>query len=632
MRPRPRPPLPGRGGPGRAGTPGRSGSRRGLAQVRAVGAAHLLAAATAATLLLGACSGSGSDGQTAQTGPVPTSSDQAPPGDGGAPTTGDGGPTTGDGAPTSGDATTSTTGPQAPTPDQPAAPPSGEDGIGLPGEEELAAAREDVAALPDRQLAGQLVVAAYAGTDPGSAAQLVSDHHLAGVITLGANVPVPVDERVPDLIALTAAVQEAVAADGRDWPAFLGIDQEGGPITRVGAPLDHWPAGMALGAARDAGLAEEVARASGEQLRALGYTVVFAPVADVTMGPEDPTIGARSPGSDPAVVAETAVAQVRGFSGAGILPVAKHFPGHGTIPADSHLGAARQTADLAVLGERDLVPFRAVVDAGGPAIMPGHIVVEALDPERPATVSHEVLTGLLREDLGFTGLVVTDALNMGAITQSGGHPAVEALRAGADVLLMPPDPVASIDAIVFALEDGTLQREDLEESAARTVALLRHQQQVPAPDLSVIGSRRDLSVRAATAGITQLSGTCGERLVGDSITIEGGTESDRANLSAAAQAAGLGTGGGDSVVLVGGTSYQAGGGPGGPGTGSGDVVVATDQPYALADSTATTALVAAYGRDPATMEALVRVLLGEVEAPGVLPTAVGDHPVGSGCG
>ena len=233
-----------------------------------------------------------------------------------------------------------------------------------------------------------------------------------------------------------------------------------------------------------------------------------------------------------------------------------------------------------------------------------------------------------------TGLVVTDALNMGAITQAAGseHPAVSALSAGADVLLMPPDPGGTVEVVLSALADGTLGRADLEESAARTVAMLRHQQRVPPPEPSVIGSQHDLSVRAAAAGITQLSGQCGEPLVGDSITITGGTESDRVNLAEAAEAAGLGTGSGDSVVLVGGSSYQADGGPGGPGTGSGDVVVTTDRPYPLAESQASTALIAAYGRDPATMEALVQVLLGESAAPGRLPTPVGDYPIGAGCG
>lgn len=599
-------------------------STHGRHRVRARSLLGLLTSA----LLLASCSGGGGAPE-ASTPPAATGSTttDVPPADAtGSPTDPSGSPsesapTTEEPPATAPDPTTS------PAPDPPTA-------LGLPNDNELATARTQVAELSDRELVGQLIVASYEGTDAAGAAALVREHHLAGVITLGANVPEVPQDRVPRLTELTDAVQGAVQEDGRDWPAFLGIDQEGGPITRVAAPLDHWPAAMALGASRDPDLASQVARASGQQLRALGYTVVFAPSADTTSGPDDPTIGARSPGSDPDLVAQTALAEVAGFATAGILPVVKHFPGHGTIATDSHLGLAEQTADLSTLRERDLVPFAEAIRAGAPALMPGHIVVDAIDPEAPATLSHEVLTGLLREELGFTGLVVTDALNMGAITQAAGseHPAVSALSAGADVLLMPPDPGGTVEVVLSALADGTLERADLEESAARTVAMLRHQQRVPPPEPSVIGSQHDLSVRAAAAGITQLSGQCGEPLVGDSITITGGTESDRVNLAEAAEAAGLGTGSGDSVVLVGGSSYQADGGPGGPGTGSGDVVVTTDRPYPLAESQASTALIAAYGRDPATMEALVQVLLGESAAPGRLPTPVGDYPIGAGCG
>lgn len=605
---------------------------------------QLVAGLTALTLLGAAACSEGAVEPAATTGQNQgaghdTGPDGADPGDGDGTTSTD----PGDGAPRTsgrGEAGGSATGP-SPTTGSTTAPGNGTatgtqapaDPGGLPGAAELEQARAEVAELSDEQLVGQLVVASYGGTDAAGAADLVRRHHLAGVITLGDNVPTAPDQRVPRLTELTAAVQDAVAEDGRDWPAFTGIDQEGGPITRVGAPLDRWPAAMSLGAADDPELTQEVTRASGEQLRALGYTVVFAPSADLTSGPEDPTIGARSPGSDPDRVTRTAVAGTAGFLEAGILPVVKHFPGHGAVTEDSHLGAAILPVDWDTLQERELVPFRAVVDAGAPAVMPGHVVVEAIDPDLPATLSQAVLTDLLREDLGFEGLVVTDAMNMGAITQAGtaGHPAVAALEAGVDVLLMPPDPGGTIDAVLAALADGTLTRDDLEESAARVVATLRHQEHVPAPDEDVIGSAHDLSVRAAGAGLTQLSGTCGERLVGDSISISGGTEQDRAALTAAAQEAGLDTGGGDTVVLVGGTSYQAGGGPGGPGTGSGDIVVTTDRPYPLADSEASTALIAAYGRDAATMEALVQVLLGEQTATGTLPTPVGEYPIGSGC-
>lgn len=504
---------------------------------------------------------------------------------------------------------------------------------GTPTPEELDRARQEVGALSLEELAGQVVVASYGGTDAEGAADLVSTYHLAGVITLGANVPEDPAQRVPSLRELTTAVDEAVASDGRDWPAFLGIDQEGGPITRVGAPLQRWPSGMALGAAGDPDLAHEVAAASGAQVRALGYTVIFAPVADVTSGPDDPTIAGRSPGSDPFLVAAIAGAQADGYADSGLVPVAKHFPGHGSVTADTHLGSAVQSADLETLRERDLIPFAALSEDGLPAVMTAHIEVEAIDPDRPATLSEPVLTGLLREDLRFDGLIITDALNMGAIvnTYGTGEAAVLAVQAGADVLLMPADPGTATDALVAAVEDGTLDRSRLEESAARVVATLRMGETLPEPDGDVIGSGHDLAVRAAAASITQLDGPCGERLVGDAIQVVGGTETDRALLTEAADRAGLSTGSGDVVALVGAPDYQAGGGGGGTGGTSGDVVVALDVPYPLGASTAQTALLAAYGRDGATFEALVQVLLGEAGAPGRLPVAVGEHPVGSGC-
>lgn len=573
------------------------------------------AALLAVGLALVACSGGGAE-PADPTGTWPVTTAPAP----------DSGPTTTAPAPPDG-ATRTATG--APTTSEPTDEPAAVGG--LPDGEALERARADVAELTLEQLAGQLVVASYPGTDPVAAAELVSRHHLAGVITLGDNVPQQAAERLPSLGEVTRRVSEAVAQDGRDWPAFLGIDQEGGPITRVGAPLQRWPSAMALGAADEPDLARDVAAASGRDLRSLGYTVVFAPVADVTTGPDDPTIGARSPGSDPGLVARTAIAQATGFADAGVVPVAKHFPGHGSVTSDTHLGSALQEADLATLRDRDLAPFRELAGAGLPAVMTAHIVVEALDPAAPATLSRPVLTGLLREDLGFEGLVVTDALNMAAVSDghASGEAAVAAVRAGADVLLMPPDPGAAVDGLVAAVGSGELSRERLEESAARVVATLRDRAGSPVP--AQPGSDTDLALRASRAAVTQLTGECGSRLVGDAIQVIGGTAADRELLLEVASEAGLRTGAGAVVALVGAPDYQAGGGGGGDGAARGDVVVALDVPYPLADSTAGTALLATYGRDRAAMTALVEVLTGQQEAAGSLPVDVGRYPRGSGC-
>lgn len=519
----------------------------------------------------------------------------------------------------------------------PSDPGDGEPGDGerVASAQEIAAAREEVAQLDLRLLAGQLIVASYGGTDSTEAAALVARYHLGGVITLGDNVPEAPAERLPALGDMSRRVHDAVRADGRPWPAFIAIDQEGGPVTRVGAPLDQWPAAMALGAAGDPELAAEVAMASGEQLRALGYTVVLAPVADVTIGAADPTIGARSFGSDPEAVAGLAQAQVDGYLEAGVLPVVKHFPGHGSVTEDTHVAQVSQPAPLEDLEERDLLPFARLAEAEAPAMMTAHIILEAVDPEQPATLSAPVLTELLREDLGYRGLVVTDAMNMAAISQEygPGAAAVAALRAGADVLLMPADPGAAIDAIVAAVEEGTLERSDLEDSAALMVAQLRALEQ-ERPDPGTIGSDAELAADAALAAVTQLTGPCEEAVVTGGIRIQGGSERDRALLAQAAQNAGVPVGNGPTVALLGAPVYRAGAGGGGD-TGAGvqgDIVVALDVPYRLAESSAGTAMFAVYGRDQAAFDALIAVLTGAESAPGALPVEVSaDLPVGSGC-
>lgn len=196
---------------------------------------------------------------------------------------------------------------------------------------------------------------------------------------------------------------------------------------------------------------------------------------------------------------------------------------------------------------------------------------------------------------------------------------------------MPPDPGAAVDALVSAVEDGELDRGRLEESAARVVATLRDRAAVDPEEPAELPE--DVALRAARAAITQLDGECGVPLVGEAIQVTGGTEADRALLTEVAAAAGLRTGSGDVVALVGAPDYRAGGGGGGAVAARGDVVVALDVPYPLADSTAGTARLAAYGRDRATMTALVEVLTGRREAAGKLPVDVGpEDPRGTGCG
>ena len=279
---------------------------------------------------------------------------------------------------------------------------------------------------------------------------------LGGVVLFGRNVES--DEQVR---ALTAALH-AERAD-----LVVAIDEEGGDVTRLDARTgSRYPGNLALGAAGDPSLTAEVAAEIGERLAGVGVDLNLAPVADVNTNPQNPIIGVRSFGSDPVAVAEHTAAWVQGMQGAGVAACAKHFPGHGDTSVDSHHALPS--------GKEELSPFKAAIGAGVRAIMSAHIVVPSID-DQPATISPRVMTGLLRDELGFEGVAVTDGLEMGAL--SGGRSvaggAVLALAAGCDALcvgggLRGEDVVDElVAAIVRAVRDGLLSEERLAQAVSR---------------------------------------------------------------------------------------------------------------------------------------------------------------------
>lgn len=339
-----------------------------------------------------------------------------------------------------------------------------------PTEGELARARGTVAGWDAARLAGQVVVGRYHGTDPAEAADLVSDMGLAGLSVTAENV-VDGDQ----VRALTAAVAEAHATGGRSWPPVLGVDQEGGVVAHLDGVATDFPAfataGEVVAEQGRAGqrVVRDAAAALGQELRALGFTWVWAPVADVTVGAADPTIGSRSPSEEPAVAARTVAAAVRGYDDVAVASTVKHFPGHGSVTADSHEVLPPLTATRAELAARDLVPFARAFEAGAPAVMVGHLDVAAVAPGVPSSAAPEVYD-LLRDELGFEGVAVTDSLGMGAVAEVP-KPAVAALAAGADLLLMPVDTRRTVATLVAAIESGEVSRARAEEAAARVVAL-----------------------------------------------------------------------------------------------------------------------------------------------------------------
>jgi len=241
---------------------------------------------------------------------------------------------------------------------------------------------------------------------------------------------------------------------------FISIDQEGGAVQRV-LELTLAPSPMALGAVNDAKTAQAVGAAVGRSLISLGINWNFAPSLDVNTNPKNPVIGDRSFGSDPKKVAELGIAWAKGLESAGVMASVKHFPGHGDTALDSHLELPVVDKPLAVLEKTELFPFCKAAEAGLASVMSAHIRFPQLDPEHPATLSPKILTGLLREKLGFQGVVVTDALDMQAITRH--YPleesAVRAIQAGADMILSlgkPEVQVKQANAIAKAIADGTI--------------------------------------------------------------------------------------------------------------------------------------------------------------------------------
>jgi beta-N-acetylhexosaminidase len=256
-------------------------------------------------------------------------------------------------------------------------------------------------------------------------------------------------------------------------PLLVSADLEWGAGIQVPHGATLLPYLMAVGAAGS----EELAKAHGlytaREGRALGIHMTYAPVVDVNVNPENPIINIRSYGEDPAAVARLGAAFIRGARAGGLLTVAKHFPGHGDTALDSHRELAVVGGDRARLDSVELAPFRAAIAAGVDAVMVGHLAVPAVDPSGvAATVSRPVVTDLLRGELGFRGLVVTDAMDMKGITDSlpPGEAAVRALEAGQDLILMSPDPVAARDAIVAAVRSGRLPETRIDESVARVLA------------------------------------------------------------------------------------------------------------------------------------------------------------------
>ncbi|TKG70013.1 glycoside hydrolase family 3 protein [Prauserella endophytica] len=352
-------------------------------------------------------------------------------------------------------------------------------------------AEETLSRLTLEQKVGQLFVADVFGKRADEAhpsnqekygvdtpAEVVRRYQVGGVIYFN-NAGTDNVDGPTQVARLSNGLQRAAVSAEPHVPLVLSIDQEGGRVTRIGDPATEYPSAMALGAGRDADGARTAAAINGAELRAMGIAQDFAPDADVNSNPLNPVIGSRSFSADPTLASELVAAQVEGYQNSGsptetVSGAAKHFPGHGDAATDSHTGLPTIERTEQEWREIDLPPFRAAIDAGVDSIMTAHIAVPSLDPSGdPATLSKPIIGGLLREELGYDGVVVTDSLQMQGVRElySDAEIPVRALEAGVDQMLMPPDLGVAMEGVLDAVRGGRLTEERIDQSVLRILEL-----------------------------------------------------------------------------------------------------------------------------------------------------------------
>ena len=355
---------------------------------------------------------------------------------------------------------------------------------------------EQLAAMTVEEKVGQLLIGGFEGTEIGDqATRLVQEYQVGGLILYGRNIA-----GAGQLVTLTNGLK---ALNGDGIPLFLSIDQEGGGVDRMPPEVRRTPGAYCVGQTGSVPAAQSYGDVLAAECAAFGLNLDFAPVLDVWSNPGNTVIGQRAFSADARTVAGLGPAAARRMMDQGIIPAVKHFPGHGDTAVDSHVGLPVVDKSPEELEETELIPFRAAIQSAGtdgqvPAVMVAHILLTQLDPERPASLSPAVVTGLLRDELGFAGAVLTDDLTMGAVTQSYGlgEAAVLAVEAGCDILLVchGPDSVPAVrTALLEAVASGRITAERLDESVYRILRLKTEyaltNEPVSPPDLEALNAQ-----------------------------------------------------------------------------------------------------------------------------------------------
>jgi beta-N-acetylhexosaminidase len=505
-----------------------------------------------------------------------------------------------------------------------------------------------------RDPVAQMFMLDFSGHEPSADIErFIADDGIGGVILFVKNIALP-----RQTAALTNRLQKIASEAGRP-PLLISADQEGGRVVRLRDGATHFPSAMAFGAAGSEALVASAAGITARELRAVGIQMNLAPVLDVNNNPANPVIGLRAFGEDPRLVARLGVAAVRAMQASGVLAGIKHFPGHGDTSVDSHLSLPTVSHSRAHMDAVELPPFQAAIRAGAGAVLTSHIIYLALDPQWPATVSPAVVR-LLREDLGFAGLVITDSMAMQAITHllPPGEAAVRAVLAGADIILACGTVEAqreALEAVRRAAADGRISAERIAASVERigeakrrlglparaivseddvdarvgigvhlkvaehvaeaAVTLVRDRANIlplPAVPIGVIAVDGQTDTATRFVQSLRAAGRHAELVSADSVSA-GGTAAAFAVVldapwTAVPAEARART---DHVIQA-----AASRGP--------TIIVGAGSPYGLAGLPDSAACVAVYGTDTPSLGAAARVLAGTIRPRGRLPVSIGE--------
>lgn len=325
-----------------------------------------------------------------------------------------------------------------------------------------------IAEMTIEEKVGQLIMVGFEGTQPNETVAIhICERFVGGVVLFSRNIESP-----RQTAELTNQLQRFAGETARQIPLFIGIDQEGGWVIRLKEGATVLPGNMALGATGSTELAARAGEITAIELAAVGVNLNFAPVVDVNNNPHNPVIGRRSFGGSAELVSRLGAAYIRGLQRNEVLATAKHFPGHGDTTVDSHFDLPTVNHGPERIHTLELQPFRAAIDANVAAIMTAHILYPAFDADRPATLSLTILTNLLRKELGFDGLIITDDMEMKAIDDyyQSGEAAVMAIEAGADIVMVlwtPAKQIEVFDALLAAVKNGRISQARLNQSVRR---------------------------------------------------------------------------------------------------------------------------------------------------------------------